>query len=459
MTIKEVKKQAADLNEVLRNCSIKEEHKTFIVSAIMLALTDEDFKKEYQIELKAEKSGRFIFDTVKDVLDDLLPGKTNKKSRETMLDSFGFIKTLTTLEKPQRISMDGGEGSVFLLQFFTERIEETIFDELENTKDYDLLGTFYQEFASYNGGDGNGLGIVLTPTHICNIMARLADLNPKDTILDLCTGSTSLLIAALNDILKKDKDKTFDINKNLIGIELSNQLFTVGMTNLLLRNEKGSIPRLIPGSCFDVELEGFKPQPTKLIINPPYSQCKGASTSHLHELNFLLHGLDTLEKNGKGVAIFPVSCFTKNGKIEKDYKKKLMAKHTLESVITMPEQLFYPVGTQVIVCVFTAGIPHPAKKKTLLYNFKNDGFEIDRIEGRKDQGNAETLTTELFDCIDLKTTNNKLTFVELTKDDEWCFESHKPTSMPTELAFRNKLKDFILFELEGEVNEKINDEK
>ena len=39
---------------------------------------------------------------------------------------------------------------------------------------------------SYSGGDGQSLGIVLTPKHICDLFADLVNLEVDDVVLDPC---------------------------------------------------------------------------------------------------------------------------------------------------------------------------------------------------------------------------------------------------------------------------------
>jgi type I restriction-modification system DNA methylase subunit len=48
-------------------------------------------------------------------------------------------------------------------------------DHTDNT--IDALGIFYHEFVKYSGGDGSGLGIVLTPQHLTEFMCDLAEIN------------------------------------------------------------------------------------------------------------------------------------------------------------------------------------------------------------------------------------------------------------------------------------------
>lgn len=42
---------------------------------------------------------------------------------------------------------------------------------------------------SYSGGDGQTLGIILTPKHITNLFCDLLDLKPTDRVFDPCCGT------------------------------------------------------------------------------------------------------------------------------------------------------------------------------------------------------------------------------------------------------------------------------
>ena len=67
----------------------------------------------------------------------------------------------------------------------------------------DYLGRFYGEFMSYSGGDGQNLGIVLTPKHITELFCDLVDLKPTDKVFDPTCGTAGFLIAAMHDMLTK----------------------------------------------------------------------------------------------------------------------------------------------------------------------------------------------------------------------------------------------------------------
>lgn len=63
------------------------------------------------------------------------------------------------------------------LKHYVRFIKENIFDSIHTIKNsYDYLSVFYSEFMRFSGGDGQTLGIVLTPNHITELFCDLADL-------------------------------------------------------------------------------------------------------------------------------------------------------------------------------------------------------------------------------------------------------------------------------------------
>lgn len=59
-----------------------------------------------------------------------------------------------------------------------------------------------------------------------------------------------------------------------------------------------------------------------------------------------------------------------------ELKKKLLEKHTLEAVLSMPNELFFNSKVSVVSCVMvlTAHRPHPKSKQTYFGYYKDDGF-------------------------------------------------------------------------------------
>lgn len=64
----------------------------------------------------------------------------------------------------------------------------------------DALGVFYHEFMNYSSGNGNSLGIVLTPQHLTEFLAELIDIDKNSKVIDICCGSGSFLVTAMGMI-------------------------------------------------------------------------------------------------------------------------------------------------------------------------------------------------------------------------------------------------------------------
>ena len=165
------------------------------------------------------------------------------------------------------------------------------------------------------------------------------------------------------------------LEKSLIGIEQEPSMFALAVSNMILWGDGKT--NLYQGSCFDEEIfKQVKNQASVGFINPPYSQ-KG---ENLHEWNFVITLLDALQKNATGIVIVPMSLAIASHPL----RKQLLKEHRLEAVMSMPNDLFYPVGVVACIMVFTAHVPHssdPHHESWFGY-WKDDGFRKDRIEGR-----------------------------------------------------------------------------
>lgn len=51
---------------------------------------------------------------------------------------------------------------------------------------------------SYFGGDGQAIGIILTPRHITELFCDLIDLKPSDKVIDPCCGFRVIIMTQEN---------------------------------------------------------------------------------------------------------------------------------------------------------------------------------------------------------------------------------------------------------------------
>jgi len=220
----------------------------------------------------------------------------------------------------------------------------------------DVIGVFYHEFLKYSKGDGGGLGIVLTPSHIVELFTELVDLKPEHKVLDICCGTGSFLIAALSKMRKEaTREEREKIKNNLYGIESQAKVYHLLLTNMILHGDGKS--HVYNENCFDTEEKDSETEEPKEIgkiikkvefdrgfLNPPYSLKGGAN-----EGKFILHLLDLMRKSAK-VAVITHLRLARGGVMKKQ-RKELLEKHKLEAVMTMSPKLFYGNQSQPPTCI------------------------------------------------------------------------------------------------------------
>ncbi|MEB7365390.1 HsdM family class I SAM-dependent methyltransferase [Staphylococcus borealis] len=446
--LKEVNKIAADLHEDLRNYgSLEGEKKASVVSAILLALENEDviFNVDKLQGLQGEgvKDGEILFDAIDKYLrnNSLMP---HAKIGE-LKDNFTFIQNDLTLN---RVREDLGMTP---LKFFTIKLNEKLKKNIKHS-DMDILGNFYGEFVKYGGSDGNSLGIVLTPRHITNLMCDLIDINENDYVLDPCCGSGGFLIAAMNKMLNQTTDESKKAHikqEQLHGIELQQKLFTIATTNMILRGDgKSNLKR---DDIFHVEKELYTNKITKALINPPYSQAKTKNLSHLSEISFINETLSLMKTGAKLAAIVPQSTMIGKTKNDKNYKREILENHSLDTVITLNKDTFYGVGVNPCIAVFTAGIPQDDKKRVNFVNFSDDGYVVRKHVGLVGDGTEkskkEYLLNVLNDYEDADT--NFLVKSPITWADEWLHSFfYYNEEIPTDEDFEKTIADYLSFEFD-----------
>jgi type I restriction-modification system DNA methylase subunit len=296
---------------------------------------------------------------------------------------------------------------------------------------YDVLSEFYVEFLRKSNSD-KGLGIVLTPNHITELFNLLTGTNKNSIVLDNCTGTSGFLISAMSIMVKDcngniEKEKSIK-EKQLIGIEQQDDIFALACSNMYLHGDGKT--NLISDTCFNEKtmerVKAFKP--TIGLLNPPYKANKKKDTE---ELEFVLNNLECLVEGGKCASIVPMQCaLSVNGKIL-ELKKKLLTHHTLEAVMSMPDELFFNSNVGVVSCImiFTAHKPHPHNKETYFGYWKNDGFVKRKEKGRIDafkrwEGIRESW---IESYMNKKSVAGISVMKNVSANNEWCAEAYMET--------------------------------
>lgn len=462
----EILKDAEVLHEDLRNYgNLLDTEKPLIVSGIMLALREAEFKNFSINDLTGDTiktDGQKIYDAIDANLKRANVSPAVKKDK--ILGQFAFIKDTIKLNEVD------GKLNKTPLKHFAEFLYNKIYRSIRYSKSAeDYIGRFYGEFMSYSGGDGQTLGIILTPKHITQLFCDLLDLNVDDVVFDPCCGTAGFLIAAMHNMLKKaDNDiQRKNIRQNqLHGIELRPNMFTIATTNMILRGDGKS--NLINDDFLKQDSNKLQlKQATVGMMNPPYSQ-GSKQNPDLYEIAFTEHLLNSLSVGARCAVIVPQSTMTGKSKEEAFIKENILKNHTLEGVITLNKDTFYGVGTMPCIALFTAGEPHSADKICKFINFEDDGYKvaphIGLLETESAKDKKQHLLDVWFDRIDSETKFCVKTTVET--NDEWLHSFYYfNDEIPTEADFEKAIGDYLSFEfsmvmqnreylfVEGETNE------
>lgn len=446
--LKQVLKDASDLHEELRIYgSLGTREKPIVVSGILLALdeiSNGNFSIESLVGDKAKTDGEKIYDAIKAKFERN-PIKPEKK-RDKVLSQFNIIKNSEILNSINKTLAKTP------LKRFAEFLNEKIYKSIKYTiSSEDYLGRFYSEFMSYGGGDGQDLGIILTPQHITDLFCDLVDIKKDDTVLDPCCGTGGFLISAMYHMLEQTEDETEKLNirqKQLHGIEIEEYMFTIAVTNMILRGDgKSNIENsdFLNSNSGDIQRKGASIG----MINPPYSMAKKKKNAELYEINFIKHMLDSLIPGGKGIAIVPQSSMTGKTNEEQQIKESILKNHTLEGVIMLQKDTFYGIGVIPCIAVFTSGQPHPKDKICKFINFEDDGFKVSPHVGLLETEAAKDKKQHLLDVwFDRIEAENKFCVkTTVNAQDEWLHSFYYfNDEIPTDADFEKTVGDYLSFE-------------
>lgn len=439
--LEEIIRRAGKLHEDLRNYGqLGDTEKPLVVSAILLALREEDFSTEDLTADKVKTDGIKIYNALSTHLDRVEVQPEVKKQR--VLDQFTLIKNRPHLsEKHDQLGKSP-------LRYFAEYINSNILTAITNNSPEDVLGRFYGEFIRYSGGDGQTLGVVLTPKHITELFSDLVDVRPDDNVFDPCCGTGGFLIAAMHRMLSSAPEHDHDeIRKHhLHGIELRDDMFAIATTNMILRGDGKS--NLLCQDFLKQSIQKLRAKHFSVgLMNPPYSQGKVKETAHLTELKFICHLLDSLDDGARCAVIVPQSTMAGKSKEDKEDKQYILENHTLEGVITLNPQTFYGVGVNPVIAIFTAHRPHNQYAKFI--DFKDDGYEVFPHIGLLPTVRAAERKKMLLECWSKNRPAPVSFMVQSTieADDEWLHSFYYfNEEIPTDKDFEQAMADYLTFE-------------
>lgn len=424
----DIVQKAIYLNEQFHSYSITENGRCTIVSAILLSLLDNTFKSSYITYENTSDLADGMLEALKRVLNR--KGEDNKaliRNKDSMIMEFNKIKN-EPIFKQQTIKHKKDEELTIRVvkEDFISYLHKNVFPLITmEDAGIDILGKFYTEFIRY-AGSSQKQGLVLTPFHITDLFCDLANITQDSVVYDPCCGSGGFLISAMKRMIQlagNDYSKRDHIKKHqLVGVERRADMFSYACTNMMFRGDGKS--NIYNGDCFNISNTVKNNHAIDTVfLNPPYD------VGNAGQMSFVEHGLKMVSKtNGIVVAIVQVSCAIKNEKDLINIKERLLQNHRLLAVISMPNELFSPVGVITVTMVFQANIPNNGFETWFGY-LKDDGFEKRKHKGRLDLRKRWDDIRKNF--IDAYKNSREVTGMSVKKSvtakDEWLAEAYMET--------------------------------
>ena len=411
------------LNVKLHQCKVVESQRAILISSILIALDKKSFRQGYKFEDDPAELAQFVINSA---IHQLKQAKVTDDGIRVIQSEFNF-----PINSPILSTKPG-----VLREIITD-IDKEVNSFIRNHDYIDVLGQVYIEFLRYANSD-KGLGIVLTPPHITDFFADVAQVNKNSIVYDNCTGTGGFLISAMKKMeldAKGDSKKIHQIKKKQIfGTEIQPSIYTLAVSNMYIHQDGKSNIKL--ASCFNIpnvvkELTE-KIKPTIGFLNPPYTSDRNRD---IVELDFVLNNLDCLQQGGICVSVIPMQSALNTNKRIAQIKEDILSRHTLEAVFSMPDELFFDSDVNVVTCimVFSAKKAHPRNKEVFLGYFKDDGFVKRRIGGRIDALNKwDAIRKHWLDLfLNRRFCPGISVCVRLGHEDDWSPEAYMTTDYST----------------------------
>ena len=319
-----------------------------------------------------------------------------------------IVRTLqNTLTTDNINKIENGETQ--LKRVFTKIIDDLgIYYKIGLSTDF--TGKLFNEMYSWLGFTQDKLNdVVLTPSYVATLLARLARVNMDSYVWDFATGSAGLLVAAMNEMLIDAKDKikspdklalkSAEIKANqLLGLEILSEVYMLAILNMILMGDgssniinKDSLKEFNGNYGFGKTDKKFPAN--AFVLNPPYSAPGNGMV-------FVERALSMMEK---GYAAIIIQNSAGSGKAT-EYNKRILQHSTLLASIKMPIDLFLGKSSvQTNVYVFRVGETHQKDDVVRFIDFSVDGYT--RTNRKKasvnlrDTDHAKERYTELVDLV------------------------------------------------------------
>ena len=445
-----------ELNELLHSLGIEEALRSQFVGTCLLTLkhlTPEKFDYSHL-------TSKAIIASMEECLMGLLKHNLNKSEKLARLKNH-------VLEAQSVKNLSDDEFTEIL-----DKIKKEIlpFINDKTSRGQDILNLFFTTFNKYVGKKDKNQAF--TPDHIVHFLCKVANIHRNSRVLDPCCGSGAFLVRALTEAIEDCNGNIADEQKvkkeQIYGIEDEDYAFGLSTTNMLIHGDGNA--NIIKANCFEREDWIRDAQIDTVLMNPPYNaqykKCHPAYTIEWNKgkkrnedptkgFHFVEYIANTVGR-GKLIALLPMACAIGNDKEIRAVKERMLQRHHLDAVFSLPNDVFHPGATVCACCmVFDLGVRHESApiKETFFGYFKDDGFVKRKNYGRveKEDGLWDKIEERWLDLYRNKRSVEGLSAVrKVSAKDEWLCEAYMETdySQLKQSDFEKVLRDYIAYQIQ-----------
>lgn len=334
-------------------------------------------------------------------------------------------------------------------------VESLDFGNFEDNE-IDLFGDAYEFLISnYAANAGKSGGEFFTPQTVSKLIARLAMLGQSSVnkIYDPACGSGSLLLQA-----KKQFDEHL-IEEGFFGQEINHTTYNLARMNMFLHN--------INYDKFDIALGDTLLQPQygnekpfdAIVSNPPYSvNWVGSEDPTLinddrfapagvlapkskADFAFVLHALSYLSARGRAAIVCFPGIFYRGG-AEQKIRKYLVDNNFVETVISLPPNLFY--GTTIAVNILVLS-KHKSDTRTQFIEASGEDFF------KKETNNNVLLPEHIDHIVEIFGDKEEVQYVATSVDNSVIAENDYDLSVNKYVESKDKREVIDIVKLNAEV--------
>lgn len=391
----------------------------------------------------AEHGEEFWLDHAEDLAPFVIPAGCSFDEQQAVSTNLGESLRTALIEIEKHNSELAG---VFLGTDYAELDDERVrelykvlasvsFSPTETSQD--ALGQAYEYLlGKFADAAGAKAGQFFTPVPVAKLLIRLVAPQPGETVYDPTCGSGGLLNAAAEYVAEHGHARS---EVALFGQELDAQSYAIAKTNMFLHGNSGQIVKgdtlLDPKFVDDADLRRF----SCITANPPFGLANtahavwdkdrfgrsrwGSVTKKPADLAFVAHIAHSLvglppeqgaaaEENkeaaeapvGRAAVVLPMGALFRKG-VEAETRKRILEAGLVDTVIALPENLFFNTSIPASILVLRTKPRHGGK---VLFVDASAGFTKIKKQNTLDQPHLDAIEKAVTTAADQGAVRTKL---------------------------------------------------